>query len=218
MSRPISIIFADDHALVRETLGNWLADAADLLVVASVSNADNAVAAAIEHQPDIVLLDVDMPGLECFEAARRIKARCAETRILFLSAFFHDRYIEQALAVEASGYITKTEPPESVLRAIRQVASGVAYFSPEVKSRIVITTGGVKLTRKAQSRMSTLTPQQLRILRYLAQGLSKKEIASILSLSEKTIARHCDNLMAKLDIHDRVELARFAIREGIVEA
>ena len=217
MSGPISIVFADDHALVRETLGTWLADATDLHVAASVSNAEDAVEAAIQHQPGIVMLDVDMPGLECFEAARRIKARCPDTRIMFLSAFFHDRYIEQALAVEASGYITKTEPPESVLRGIRQVASGVAYFSPEVESRIVITSGGVKLASKARSRMSTLTPQQLRILRYLAQGLSKKEIASSLSLSEKTIARHSDNLMAKLDIHDRVELARFAIREGIVE-
>ncbi|NLX13568.1 MAG: response regulator transcription factor [Phycisphaerales bacterium] len=218
MSKKIAVLLADDHALVRATLADRLAAEADLEVVGQVGNADEAVSQCIQRQPDIVLMDIDMPGLQCFEAARTIQARCSNTRIIYLSAFFSDRYIEEALTVEAAGYVTKSEPPEAVIEAIRTAVAGRVYFSPEVRSRIIFTPKGARLSSTQPTRLSTLTQRELQVLRYLAKGMSKKEIARTINLSVSTVERHSDRLMKKLDIHDRVELARFAIREGLAEA
>ncbi len=218
MSRPISILLADDHAMVRTTLATCLRADPDLRVVGVVGDAGSAVAEALRLRPDIVVLDIDMPGLVSFDAARTIRAQCPDTRIVFLSAFFHDRYVEQALAAEASAYVTKNEPPEVLVRAIRSAVAGVSYYSPEVLSRIVVTDGGATLPTDRQSRASTLTPREIEVLRYLTRGLAKKEIARLMHLSVNTVNRHSDSLMAKLDIHDRVQLARYAIREGLAEA
>ncbi len=186
-------------------------------VVAEVGTTDEAITAAIRHQPAVVVLDIDIPGVEAFEAARTIRSRCPRTNILYLSAFTHDRYIESALSVGALGYVTKTEPPESVVQAIMAVAAGQVYFSPEVQARIVIDRDGASLRREPKSRSSTLTSRELEVLRYIARGMSKKEIAQTMHLSVKTVENHTANIMTRLDIHDRVELTRFAIREGIVE-
>ena len=217
MSAPITVILADDHAMLRATLANCLDNAPDMKVVASVGDAEAAFAEALKLKPDVVVLDIDMPGLVSFDAARRLRARCPEIRIVFLSAFFHDRYIEQALAVQASGYVTKNEPPASLLDAIRSAVSGTCYYSPEVLSRIVVTPQGAMLPSSRRSRASTLTQRELEVLRYLARGLAKKEIANLMHISVNTVNRHSDSLMAKLDIHDRVQLAGFAIREGLAE-
>jgi len=189
----------------------------DLTVVAAVSNGQEAVDKAAEHGPEVVLLDIDMPGLSAFEAARSIKGSNPQTRVIFLSAFFHDHYIEQALAIEASGYITKSEPPESVMRGIRTVTAGAVYFSPEVQARLVVGPSGVRLGQVPRTRATLLTARELEILRYLARGMAKKEIARTAGISVKTVEQHTTHLMEKLDIHDRVELARFAIREGLAE-
>ena len=163
-------------------------------------------------------MDIDMPGLICFDAARRITALQPDARIIFLSAFLHDHYIDQALRAKARGYLTKREPPETVVAAILEVASGGAYFSEEIRSRIVVETGGTKLAERSASLISILTTRETETLRYIAKGLAKKEIAATMGVSVKTVDRHATNLMSKLDIHDRVELARFAIREGIADA
>ena len=219
MSEIITVLLADDHTLVRATLADRLATETDLEVVAQVGNADEAVSQCIQRQPDIVLMDIDMPGLQCFEAARTIQARCPNTRIVYLSAFLSDRYIEEALTVEAAGYVTKSEPPAAVIEAIHTAVAGRVYFSPEVRSRIVFDPKkGARLSSKQPTRLSTLTQRELQVLRYLAKGMSKKEIAHTINLSVSTVERHSDRLMKKLDIHDRVELARFAIREGLAEA
>lgn len=118
VTRPITIILADDHALVRRTLRERLEIEPDLSVVSDVSDAEQALAEVKRLRPRIALLDIDMPGPLPFEVARIINTHFPETRVIFLSAFCHDRYIEQALAVEAAGYVTKTEPPESVIEAI----------------------------------------------------------------------------------------------------
>ncbi len=215
---PIRVFLVDDHALVRESVSRVLDDEADISVVGAVSDADQAVVSVVSATPDIVLIDIDMPGLSCFEAASQITASCPNVRVIFLSAFFHDRYIEQALRVEARGYLTKSEPMESVVRAVRMVAAGKVCFSREVQSRIVAEADGVSLGTEDRTRASTLSTRELEILRYLAQGLSKKQIATMLKLSVKTIEGHCEKLMSKIDIHDRVELARYAIREGLAEA
>ncbi len=218
MTPSISVLLADDHALVRESLAQWLTSTGDITVVGEVGSADEAVSAAVRLRPNVVLLDIDMPGLHCFDAARVIRSRCPQTRVLFLSAFFHDRYIEQALTVEASGYLTKGEPPNAVVRAVRAVAAGGTYFSPEVQRRIVVDGSGAHLAQPGATRASMLTLRELEVLRYIAQGMSKKDIAAVMHLSIKTVDNHSTSLMGKLDIHDRVELTRYAIREGLAEA
>jgi len=217
MQRTITVLLADDHALVRESLGNWLRESGDIRVVGEVGSADEAVAVAVRERPDVVLMDIDMPGLLAFDAVRTIRTRCPNTRIIVLSGFFHDRYIEEALSAEASGYITKGESADAVVRAVRAVASGGTYFSPEVQARIVVHTHGARLAAEGSTRASTLTPRELEVLRYIARGLSKKDIAAIMHLSVKTVDNHSTSLMTKLNIHDRVELARYAIREGLAE-
>lgn len=217
MQRTITVLLADDHALVRESLGNWLRESGDIRVVGEVGSADEAVAVAVRERPDVVLMDIDMPGLLAFDAVRTIRTRCPNTRIIVLSGFFHDRYIEEALSAEASGYITKGESADAVVRAVRAVASGGTYFSPEVQARIVVDTHGARLAAEGSTRASTLTPRELEVLRYIARGLSKKDIAAIMHLSVKTVDNHSTSLMTKLNIHDRVELARYAIREGLAE-
>jgi DNA-binding NarL/FixJ family response regulator len=218
MNTTIRVILADDHALVRSTLAEWLRTQSDLKVDAQVNNADDAVNEAIRLAPNVVVLDIDMPGLSCFDAARTIRSRLPQTKIVFLSAFLHDRYIDEALRCGASAFLTKGESPQKVAEAIRTVANGGAFFSPEVQGRMVIDSGGVRLADGPTTRVQTLTQRELEVLRYIARGMSKKEIANVMHLSVKTVDNHSTSLMSKLDIHDRVELARFAIREGLAEA
>ncbi len=212
----ISIVIADDHAVVRGAIARYLEDAEGITVLASESNAEDALDAVVRLRPHIGLFDIDMPGLVVFDAARTIAVQCPETRIIFLSAHASDRYIEQALAVKASGYITKGEAPETVLQGIRAVAAGRSYYSPEVHDRILVEENGASLAQ-THTRTSTLTTREVEVLEYLAKGLSKKEIAGTMHIAVKTVENHCTNLMRKLDIHDRVELTRFAIREGFVQ-
>jgi DNA-binding NarL/FixJ family response regulator len=214
----IKILVVDDHALVRSTLAERLGREKGFEVVGTAENADEAITIALECRPDIVLMDIDMPGLLCFEAADRMTSLRPDTHVIYLSAFYNDRFIAQALAAKASGYLTKSEPPEMVVQAIREVAAGGAYFSEEIQARIVVGPRGAKLAQEPKSRVSTLTPREIQILQYLARGLAKKQVARTLSISIKTVDRHTFNLMEKLDIHDRVELARYAIREGLAEA
>lgn len=216
--KPVTVLLVDDHALVRETLANWLRGSQDMKVMGEVGSADEAIAAAVRDQPDIVVMDIDMPGLLAFDAVRTIRSRCPKTRVLVLSAFFHDRFIEDAIRAEASGYVTKGEPPEVVVKAIRAVAQGGAYFSRQVQERIVVDSSGPRLAEGTKTRTSLLSPREMEVLRYIARGMSKKDIAAVMHLSVKTVDNHSTSLMSKLDIHDRVELARFAIREGLAEA
>jgi len=218
MNTPIRVLVVDDHALVRCAIAEQLQHESDLTVVACARNGEEAILLAREHAPDVVVLDIDMPGMVGFDAARMIKEERPATQIVFLTAFLHDRYIEQALQVKAMGYVTKREAISTLVHAIREVAAGGAYFSPDVQARMVIDGDNVTLPDHSRSRLSTLTSREIEILRYIAQGLPKKDIAGALQLSPKTVDRHTENLMHKLDLHDRVELTRFAIREGLTEA
>ncbi|MEY3231546.1 MAG: hypothetical protein RL689_1635 [Planctomycetota bacterium] len=217
MNDLIRVVLADDHTLVRQSLSRLLNEHADMQAVADVGSADEAVEACLRQGAavDVVLLDIDMPGIAAFDAARTIIARCPGAKVIFLSAFTHERYIQAALACGAMGYLCKTEPPEKVVKAIRAVASGQSYFSPEVQSRLVVDSSGVHLEMKPT--MQHLTPRELEVLTYIAKGLSKKEIANLMHLSVKTVENHTANVMSRLDIHDRVQLTRLAIREGLIE-
>ena len=217
MNGQVKLLLVDDHALIRETLADRLNREPDLLVLAVVGEAEAAIQACAEHDPDMVLMDINMPGLSCFDASRRLRSLRPQVKIIFLSAFTHDLYIDQALKVKAHGYITKREPVPRVIAAIREVATGGAYFSDEVSSRIVVESSGTKLRQQQRSIASTLTSRELDVLLYIAKGLSQKEIAHLMNRAEKTVSAHTTRLMEKVDIHDRVELAKFAIREGLAE-
>ncbi len=214
----ITILIADDHALLAETLSERLAREPDLTVLGHVTDADEAVAQAQRDRPAVVLLDIDLPGQVAFNAAQQIKQTHPGTHIIYLSAFSNDRYIEEALRSGCSGYVTKDEPIETVIEAVRMAVTNGAYFSPRVRSRLVVDPDkGLTLEDAGGTKASTLTPRELEVLRYLARGMSKKEIAGQMYRSVSTVDKHVENLMRKLGIHDRVEIARYAIREGLVE-
>lgn len=215
--RQINILIADDHTLVRNTLAEWLKSHPGFNVIAEVDNADDAVVEASKLKPDIAVLDIDMPGIFAFRAASMIKKSSPGTKILTLSAFYHDHYIEEALSVGAMGYVTKGDTSETIAEAIKKIGEGEAYFSPTIQSRIVIDERGARLVPSARTKLSQITARELEVLRHLAHGLSKKEIAQELNISLGTINNHVANLMKKLGIHDRVELTRFAIREGLIQ-
>lgn len=212
----LRILLADDHLLLGETLAAHLEAEKGLRVVARSRNGEEAIQLAREHRPDIMLLDIEMPGLSGFEAARAILARRPDTRIIFLSAYTYDRHIEEALKLGALGYLTKSETPEQVVHAIREVAANRVCYSQEVLDRIVFDGTGPRLLKEGKPRSGSLTTRELEILRHIASGLANKGIAQIVHLSAKTVDKHTENIMRKLNIHDRVSLTRYAIREGLV--
>ncbi len=211
------VLVVDDHALMRDMLRERLNQEPDLEVIGAASNAEEAMLFVEDLAPDLVVLDIDMPGLSAFEAARQIRHLLPDTRVLFLSAYVQDGYISQVLQVRACGYATKGNSPESLIACIRKVAQGGTCFSGEIERRLEIGVDGVRLANALRTRAETLTPREREVLIHLARGASKKVIAKTLGVSVKTVEQHCIHVMQKLDIHDRVELARFAVREGMVE-
>lgn len=218
MNQRTRIVLADDHAILREMLAEHLAREPDLEVIAVTGSAEAALAVALAQSPELVVLDIDMPGLSPFSVARRIHDELAGTRVVFLSAYLRDNYIEQALHANAAGYLVKDETPEAIVHGLRQVARGRTAFSAAVRARMSVGHDAITLSHEGGARLALLTPRELEALRYLASGLSRKEIARTMNISHKTVEQHCEHLMQKLDIHDRVDLTRYAIREGLLEA
>lgn len=212
----ITVLIADDHALLCDMLSRRLDDEPDIAVVAAVPSTDQAIVAGRSLRPDVAIIDIDIAGVSAFEAAKLIQLESLHTRVIFLSAYVSDGYIERALEVEASGYLAKSEKPEAVVRAVRSVASGFTCFSPEVRSRLVVTEDGVRLADRARTRAQLLTHREREVLICLARGMSKKEVARLLDISVKTVDAHAAHVMDKLDVHDRVKLARYAVREGLI--
>ncbi len=217
MTETIKILLVDDHALVRGALSERLEREPRFEVVGTAGTADEALAMTVKYELTIILMDIDMPGMDSFEAARRIAEMRPQRSIIFLSAYMYDHFIDRALAVRARGYLTKRESAESVVSAILEVASGGACFSDEVRARIAVDATGARLPTEIKSRAATLRPREHETLRYIARGMSKKKIAEQMNISIKTVEHHTTRLMSKLGIHDRVDLARFAIREGLVQ-
>jgi DNA-binding NarL/FixJ family response regulator len=213
----IKVLVVDDHALVRDVLAERLDAETDIQVVATAPDAGAALELSRVHAPHVVLMDIDMPGPSPFETAARMRADAPGMKLIFLSAYVNDQYIDQALELQAQGYLSKDEPAEEVIDAVRRAQRGATRFSKSVSDRIVLEPGGVRLSARSSSRLSLLTPREREVLGYLAAGMPKKEIARLLDISPKTVEKHCDHLMNKLEIHDRVKLARYAIREGLMQ-
>ena len=216
-SKAISILVVDDHGLVRDSLSSSLDREKDFRIVGVATNADEAITEALAHKPDVVLMDIDMPGLSCFDAVQIIQSRVPNTKFIFVTAYEQDEHLEQALRVRANGFVSKTEGIAALAQAVREVMAGRVHYSPEVTKRLVVDGDEIRLANPPKTRLRMLSPRERELLRVLAKGLTLKDAAQTLGISYKTADKQKASLMAKLDIHDRVELARFAIREGLVE-
>jgi DNA-binding NarL/FixJ family response regulator len=214
MNSPVKLLLVDDHAMVRDMLRRQIDAEPDLRVVVAAADMDAAIALSQGVELDLAVLDIEMPGLCVFEGVERLRETHPGLRVMFLSGIHSDRNIQRAMDARACGYASKSETLPDLLRAIRAVAGGQSYFSPQIRERLqaVGLRGDLVPLRTP---LDTLTRRELEILDYVARGLSKKEIARITATSVKTVEQHCGNLMAKLGIHDRVMLARYAIREGV---
>ncbi|MFM7052832.1 MAG: response regulator [Planctomycetota bacterium] len=217
-TKSITVLLADDHALIRAALVSVLNDTDDLKVVAEASNGADAVELAHKFSPHVVVLDVDMPGVDAFHAANHILQLRPNTGIMFLTASDTDRSIEQALKSGALGYVVKSDDPSAIPVGIRAVSRGEQYFSPRAAERVKGDSTGLRRKKVTGTRGMALSDREVEVLRYVGKGYAKKQIAEMLGISVKTVDKHVTSVMEKLDIHDRVELALYAVREGFISA
>ena len=212
----IRVLLTDDHTLFRQAMRKLIASEADMDVVGEAGNAADAVTRAGELRPDVVLLDIGMPGLSSFEATRQIRKQRPETRVIFLSMYDDEDYLAESVEVGSNGYILKESPAEQLLIAIREVHGGGSYLSPKLISRLVDDLRAQNQSPMRQPRWGTLTAREREILKLLAEGRSVKEIAASFDLSVKTVEAHKFNLMRKLDIHNKAQLVQYAIQKKII--
>lgn len=222
-STPIRVLCVDDHAFVVEGLHARLKMGRDLEFVGHLPNADNLVAKVKETRANVVLLDIEMPGTDPFEAVQDLSRQHPDARVIILTAYVRDHYVDAAVSAGAWGYLSKGDVPESILDAVRKVARGEFAFGPSVLNRCSPQAKNsrripVGPNNKPVSKLQTLTQREQQILRMMGKGMSRVDIAQSLCRSPKTVDAHRSSIMEKMDIHDRVELARYAIREGLVEA
>ncbi len=214
---PIRCIVVDDHTLFRDGLRRVLDSEPDVQVVGEASNASEAVERVRELQPDVVLMDIGMPGMSSFEAARVISREAPGTRVIFLTMYEDEEYLLQCLDVGASGYMLKDAPSSKLVSAVREVSQGRKYLSPQVLGKLVDDLRARSQGPQIVSRSSTLTPREREVVKMIAEGNSVKEIAALLGLSVKTIEAHKFNLMRKLNIHNKAQLVTYAIQKKIVK-
>ncbi len=218
MSGPrLRVMCVDDHAFLAEGLMSRLGLEHDMEMVGRLESAQGLVDRVMEERVDVVLLDVEMPGPDPFEALQDLRRRCPGVKVLMLSAYIRDHYIDTAIRSGAWGYLSKSDSPESVVAAIRKAARGGFAFGPRVLERCQVDPAAAAGAAPS-SKLDALTPRELQVLRLIAQGKSRMEIARTLHRSPKTIDNHRAAIMEKLGIHSRVELARYALREGLAEA
>jgi len=215
----VRVVLADDQALVRRGFRLILEAEPDIEVVAEAEDGQQAIDAVRRHRPAVVLMDIQMPGLDGLEATRRILTGAAgDTRVLILTTFERDDYVFEALQLGASGFLLKTAPPEDLITAVRVVAGGEALLSPSVTRRVI-----QEVTRHQQRRagrsadLGRLTPRELEVLRLVAEGLTNAEIAARLYLTEATVKTHTSNVLSKLGLRDRIQAVIFAYKHGLVD-
>ena len=214
----ITVVLADDQALVRRGLRLILETEPGIEVVAEAEDGQQAIDAVRRHRPAVVLMDIQMPGLDGLEATRRILGQGGnQTRVLILTTFERDDYVFEALQVGASGFLLKTAPPEDLLTAVRVVSQGEALLSPSVTRRVIQEVTRHQRRAPRSPELDRLTQRELEVLRLLAEGRSNAEIAAELYLSEATVKTHTSSVLSKLGLRDRVQVVIFAYKQGIIE-
>lgn len=214
----IRIMLVDDHAVVRTGLRMMLEDESDIEIVGEAENASQVLNAISQLEPDVILMDIGLPDMSGIEATRKIKELAPETAVVALTIHEDEEYFFNMLDAGASGYVPKRAAPEELLTAIRVSAEGEVYLYPALAKLLVKDYLTQSVQPKDQARLDGLTPREHEVLILLADGASNVEIAEQLTISPKTVARHRENIMAKLNLHSRTELVKYAIRKGIIEA
>jgi NarL family two-component system response regulator LiaR len=211
LAESIRVLVVDDHAVVREGLRAFLDLQDGIDVVGEASDGDEAIAAAEELRPDVVLMDLVMPRLDGLAAMRALRERVPGARVIVLTSFLDDEKILPALRAGAAGYLLKNAAPQELARAIRAASAGEVVLDPVVAARLVDTlAGGVEP-------LDRLTPREREVLELIGRGFPNKLIARELGLSEKTVKTHVGHVLAKLGVTDRTQAAVVAVRAGLVE-
>jgi two-component system, NarL family, response regulator NreC len=208
----IRILLADDHAVVRAGFKMILSAQADMEIVGEAGNGREAVEAAEELKPDIVVMDVAMPELNGIEATRRLASSLPHTRVIALSMHKDSVYVRETLRAGARGYLLKDSPAGDLVSAVRAVASGESYLSPAVSNAVLD-----DYRRHVTNPIDLLTTREREVLQMIAEGKTNKEIAVVLNLSVYTVDAHRGRIMEKLNLHSINELVRFAVRNGLID-
>ena len=214
----IRVLVADDQAVVRGGLRMILEAQTDLEVVGEAADGSQAVAMVTSLQPDVVLMDIRMPGLDGIEATRQLAQAGAHARVLVLTTYALDEYVYESLKAGAAGFFVKTESPERLVDAVRVIATGEALLAPEITRRLIDRfLHAARPNAAPPAALSELTARELEVLRHLARGLSNAEIAGALYITEGTVKTHVARILLKLDLRDRVQAVVFAYENGLVQ-
>lgn len=211
----ISVLLADDHQVVSDGLGFLLNAEADIEVIGQVSNGRDAVRQAREHQPDIVIMDINMPELNGIEATRKILESNTSTRVIILSMYATSEHIFHALQAGAMGYLLKEAAGVEIVDAVRTVHSSCRYLSQKISDNVIDEYISLRQEVGAELPLSRLSPRELAVLELVIEGKSSAKIAEVLSLSPKTVETYRSRIMQKLDIHDLPSLVKFGIKHGL---
>lgn len=213
----IRLLLVDDHVVVRSGLRMLLESEQDVEIVGEAASAKSAIEAVDQLEPDVVLMDIGLPDLSGIDAARKIKEMNPRIAIVALTIHEDEEYFFKMLDAGASGYVPKRAAPEELLTAIRVAAKGEVYLYPSLAKLLVKDFLSRDLASRNEQALDGLTAREQEVLMYLAEGASNDEIADVLSISPKTVARHRENIMDKLNLHSRTELVKYAIRKGIIQ-
>jgi DNA-binding NarL/FixJ family response regulator len=216
MNDPHRVVIVEDHALLRAGLLALLARDPDIAVVGEADNGRDALRVAGQTSPDLVLMDITMPGTNGIDAIGDLKRRCPDVKVLILTVHKSDDYIQSSLNAGADGYLLKGATPEELRLAMRTVLAGKCYLSPEVSQQVVHGYLGGKGHGSVVTPWDRLTQRERQVLKLIAEGHPNKAIAEYLCLSVKTVEKHRSNLMSKLDIHNASTLTGFAIQKGLL--
>jgi len=214
MSKPIRILIADDHAVVRKGLRAILAVCEDLQLVGEATDGNEAVTLAKELQPDVILMDLEMPHKDGIEAIQDIVISNPESRILVLTSFSEDDRVFASIKAGAQGYLLKDSTTEELLQAIRSVYRGQPALHPQIAGRLMREISEPTTLPLAEE---PLTEREVTVLKLVARGLSNQEIALNLSISERTVSTHVSNILAKLHLANRVKATLYALKSGLAK-
>lgn len=215
MSDMISVILVDDHRVVRQGVRAFLETQPDITVVAEADGGEEAIRLAAEHAPDVMLMDLIMPGMDGVEATRRVKQVSPRTQVVVLTSYHQDEHIFPAIRAGALSYILKDIGAAELAEAVRMAAVGEAVLHPRVAARVVQELHGAR-QHDTPNPFTELSERELEVLRHLAGGHSNSDIAEKLIISEKTVKSHVSNILSKLHLADRTQAAVYAWREGVV--
>jgi two-component system response regulator NreC len=213
----IHLMIVDDHAVVRTGLRMLLEGEEDIEIVGEADTASEAINQISKLKPEVILMDIGLPDMSGIDATRSIKELAPDTAVVALTIHEDEEYFFKMLDAGASGYVPKRAAPDELLSAIRVAAQGEVYLYPSLAKLLVKDYLNQSISPADQSTLDGLTPRESEVLSLLADGATNQEIAEMLTISPKTVARHRENIMAKLNLHSRAELVKYAIRKGIIQ-